>query len=227
MNPFQDIQDLFLVSLTTTHVIQNIGVALICGVFIALFYTWAIGRPTYARTFVGSLISLAMITAVVIMVIENNLARAFGLVGAMSIIRFRTAVKDVQDIAFIFFSLAVGMASGVGLPRIAFIGTFFIGVVMVGLSKVQMTVQNRREYLLQFSYALADESDAPYVPILNAYCRTHHLINMKSHGPDMPIELAFYVHFKDQDKSRQFMQELGQIDGVHNANLFFDEVYLS
>ena len=161
MNPFQDVQSLFQLSLTPAVIVTNIGVALLCGAGVSGFYTWANGRPAYARAYVGSLISLAMITAVVIMVIENNLARAFGLVGAMSIIRFRTAVKDVQDIVYIFFSLTVGMAAGVGLSAIAFLGTISIGFVMVGLSKIRIRAQARREYLLQFAYEMEDRTRHP------------------------------------------------------------------
>ena len=223
MNPFQDIQSLFLFSLTPGQVIRNIAVAFVCGLLISRFYCWTNGRPVYVRTYVGSLVTLAMITAVVIMVIENNLARAFGLVGAMSIIRFRTAVKDVQDIAFIFFSLAIGMAAGVGMAMIAFIGTVFVGAVMVGLSKVQTHAQRRREYLLQFAFTPSETDEAPYLPILGRYCRRHHLVNMKSYGNDGPLDLAFYVHLRDQDESGQFVQALGQVDGVQNVNLFFDE----
>lgn len=121
MNEFQDLQNILSFSLTTGQVVRNLAVALVCGLLISRFYAWVTGRPGQSRTFSGSLIALSLITAVVIMVIGNNLARAFGLVGAMSIVRFRTAVKDVQDIVFIFFSLAIGMAAGVGQAAVAFI----------------------------------------------------------------------------------------------------------
>ena len=87
-----------------------------------------------------------MITAIVLMVIGNNLARAFGLVGAMSIIRFRTAVKDTQDIVFIFFSLAVGMAAGVGYHLIAICGTVFVSLTMLVLTQFSHGSTTQREY---------------------------------------------------------------------------------
>jgi hypothetical protein len=90
-----------------------LSVALFAGLILTCLYRITYKGAGYTAGFVGSIILLTLITALVIMVIGNNLARAFGLVGAMSIIRFRTAVKDVMDIVFIFFALAVGMASGV------------------------------------------------------------------------------------------------------------------
>ena len=225
MDTFQDIQNLFSFSLSAGQVIRNLVVALICGSLISGFYRWTTKRPSNSWTFVGSLITLAMITAVVIMVIQNNLARAFGLVGAMSIIRFRTAVKDVQDIAFIFFSLAIGMAAGVGLYMIAFIGTVGIGLVMLGLSQIQSQMQKRREYLLQFSFAPSAEGDAPYLSLLKKHCKRHHLINMKSYGDGERLELSFYINLRNQSKSNDLVRGLGGIEGVQNVNLFFDEEY--
>ena len=94
----QDFQNILIFSITIGEVIGNIMVALICSFIISLVYRWTYRGTSYSVSFVNSIVSLAMITALVIMVIGNNLARAFGLVGAMSIIRFRTAVKDTQDI---------------------------------------------------------------------------------------------------------------------------------
>ena len=223
MNNFQDLQNLFSFSLSASQVIKNLMVALLCGFLISRFYCWITKRPSNSRIFVSSLIALAMITAVVIMVIGNNLARAFGLVGAMSIVRFRTAVKDVQDIVFIFFSLAIGMAAGIGQSMIAFVGTLGVGLVMLGLAQVQSHTQRKREYLLQFFFAPSSDNEAPYLPLFKKYCKQHSLVNMKSHGHEGLLELSFYIHLKDQSKSNDFVLELGQIEGVQDVNLFFDE----
>ena len=166
-----------------------------------------------------------MITSLVIMAIGNNLARAFGLVGAMSIIRFRTAVKDTQDIVFIFFSLAIGMAAGVGQFMTAVTGTLAVGLVLLGLSQIQTHVQKKREYLLQFLFIPRDGEEAPYLPVFMKYCRRHHLVNTRSSGSNGQLELSFYIHLKDQRDSDRFVSELGEIADIRNINLFFDEEY--
>ena len=102
------IQGANLFPITATDIVLNIAVALMCGLAIAWLYRNTYRGPGYSIAFVNSIVYLTMITAVVILAIGSNLARAFGLVGAMSIIRFRTAVKETQDIVYIFFSLAVG-----------------------------------------------------------------------------------------------------------------------
>ena len=223
MNDIYDISTIFQLSLSPGTFIRNLVVALICGIGISRFYCWTSKSPNSSRTFVSSLISLTMITAVVILVIGNNLARAFGLVGAMSIIRFRTAVKDVQDIVFIFFSLAIGMAAGIGQSMIAFIGTLSIGTVIIVISQIQAFSDTKRDFLLQFSFVPSDDNEALYLPILNKYCSKNHLINMKYLEHDQFLELSFYVKLKNPGKKDGFMSELSKINGVKNINLFFDE----
>ncbi|MCB0843737.1 MAG: DUF4956 domain-containing protein, partial [Bacteroidetes bacterium] len=125
---FQDFQSIDLFPLTVADIVINLAISVICGLIISVVYRLTYKGASYSVTFVHSLVLLSMITAIVLLVIGNNLARAFGLVGAMSIIRFRTAVRDTQDIVFIFFSLAVGMAAGVGYPVIAILGTILVSL---------------------------------------------------------------------------------------------------
>ena len=163
-----------------------------------------------------------MITALVIMVIGNNLARAFGLVGALSIIRFRTAIKDTQDIVFIFFALAVGMAAGVGLPLSAVVGTLFIGLGIF-VSRANCAFPRRRNQLLWLSFSASEEEEELYLPLLEKHCKQYKLINMKSIKNGDLVKLSFCVYLKDQAKSRQLVQELGRVAGVSRVNLFFDK----
>ena len=222
---FEEVQNTFAFSLTFGEVLTRFIVALVCGFLVSLFYKWSYRGTSYSPSFVTSLVILAMITSAVIMVIGNNLARAFGLVGAMSIIRFRSAVKDTQDIIFIFYSLAMGMAAGVGLHVVAVTGTIFIGLIVWLLSVTNFAVPITREYLLQFRY-LPNGSDSPsYVESLNRFTSKFKLINVKSIGEDEKIlELSFYIKLKDIGAGERLMEALGDQAGVQNANLFFDEV---
>ncbi|MCE5250848.1 DUF4956 domain-containing protein [bacterium] len=223
MNGIQDLNNLIQFSLNPGQFIRNLLIALICGFLISRFYRWTSKPSNNAKTFVNSLITLTMITAVVIIVIGNNLARAFGLVGAMSIIRFRTAVKDVQDIVFIFFSLAIGMASGIGLLMISLVGTVTIGMVMLGIAHVQSYTHMKRNYLLQFSIPAQADNDAPYLKIFEKFCAKHHLINMKFSEYDDHFDLSFYIKLKNQNERDSFIVELSHIDGMKNVNLLFEE----
>ena len=223
MDILAEMQGMFSFGLTSGQIVRNLIVALVCGLLVAGFYRATIRYRGGYRTFTGSLIALAMITAVVIMVIENNLARAFGLVGAMSIIRFRTAVKDIQDIVFIFFALAIGMAAGVGLHRLAVIGTLSVGVVLWLLASLQTTTGTRREYLLRFSYTPEDSEDPPYLPIIESHCSRYHLVNSRAHDDGEILDLAFYVALRDRERHGDLARDLARTDRVSNVSLFFDE----
>lgn len=225
MNDLQGFQPFLTFSLSPTEIALRLAAAFVCGLIVSQFYAWITRRPAHAKTFTTSLIALSLITAIVIMVIGNNLARAFGLVGAMSIIRFRTAVKDVQDIVFIFFSLAVGMAAGVGMYALAFLGSGMVGSILLALSRFGNYAQKKQEYMLLLSYEPGEGAEAPYIPLLQQYCKRHQLINTKSDAESETLELAFYVNLKNEEDNEALVQELRRIDGIQRVNLYFDEEY--
>lgn len=193
----QDFQGVSL-GFTFDDIIRNLFVSFLCGFIVSVFYRLSYRGISYSSVFVSSLVALSMITAMVIMVIGNNLARAFGLVGAMSIIRFRTAIKDTQDIVFIFFALAVGMASGVGFHLIALVGTFLVGLIILLFSKLNYGVVKRRDYLVQFTYSgTSGEESSLYLDVLRKHCRTFNLVNVRSISSDK-IEVSYHVRLKDK-----------------------------
>ena len=207
--------------LGSSQIVVNMTIALVCGLLVALFYRLTRGRY-YSATFVNSLVALSMITTIVITVIGNNLARAFGLVGALSIIRFRMGVKDMNDIVFIFFSLAVGMAAGVGLVVTAFAGTIFIGAVAVLLSRVHSGSPKVREFLLKFSFTLPNspaEQGRLYRQVLANYCRRYELVRVKPIKNGDTVVLSFAVDLREKDQQEDLVRELDHIPGVDRINL--------
>ena len=220
-----DFNNIFNVTATPQEILLNLIAALIAGIIISMFYRKSYNGPGYQASFVNSLILLVIITSIVIMVIGNNLARAFGLVGAMSIIRFRTAVKETQDIMYIFFSLAIGMAVGVGQHGLALFGSFFIGSITFVLSKSKFSTPIKSDLLLQFSYSSSDNGVPSYSKLIDKYCKKSKLINAKAIGTDDLLELSYYVGFKNKENTTEFIQKLRKIEGVENVNLFYDEEY--
>lgn len=219
-----DFQNVLSVSLSIGEVFQNLVVALICGVIISIFYRLTYRGPGISFSFINSLIILALITSVVIMVIGNNLARAFGLVGAMSIIRFRTAIKETQDIIFIFFALAIGMASGVGLHALALSSTIFIGLMLFILTKISAVNPTQKDFLLQFSFHTnGGYEEAPFLSMFQKLCKSSKLINTKAMMDSDSLELSYHITLKDPKLITDFVNQLKNSKGVSNVNLFFDE----
>ncbi len=219
---FEQFQNLDLFPVTVLDVLTNLLVSLVCGIIIALVYRFIYKGPSYSATYVNSLVLLTLITSIVILVIGNNLARAFGLVGAMSIIRFRTAVRDVQDIVFIFFALTIGMSAGVGLHVIALAGTIMISIVAIVLVTFNFGAPRKREYLLQVTYLSTPENEKSLETILKMHCRKFRLVNMKNLGEDS-IEAFYQITYKNKQKSSELLHDLSSFDKIHHVNLFFDE----
>ena len=219
----EDFQNIELFSPSIFDIAGNILVALLCGFIISIVYRLTYKGPSYSPTFVNSLVLLAMITAVVILVIGNNLARAFGLVGAMSIIRFRTAVRDVQDIIFIFFALTVGMAAGVGLTLIAVIATLIISAVILLLVSTNYASPPRKRHLLQITYRSEEEIEKDLKKVLKKYARRVRLVNIKSVSAEGEMTAFYHLTLRRSSQSGRFLQQLQDRDYVLNVNLFFDE----
>jgi uncharacterized membrane protein YhiD involved in acid resistance len=166
---------------------------------------------------------LSLITAVVILVIGNNLARAFGLVGAMSIIRFRTAVRDVQDIVFIFFSLTVGMAAGVGLNSVAIISTLFICLLIILLDAVSFGSPVRLRRLLHVSHSGLPEGEAALQQVLKKHARRIRLLNVRNLPGRAEVEAVYNLSLRQAKKQADFIRELRELEYVSGVNLFFEE----
>ncbi len=221
--PLQDLQEFFQFSMSANEIIKILSISLSCGYIISLFYKWTYHGSGYSNRFIHSLIIMTMITSIVILVVGNNLARAFGLVGAMSIIRFRTAIKDTRDIVFIFLSLTIGLAVGVSLFKVAIISTIFIGLVQFILFKLEFGHSKKQDFLLQFSYMQGDSENPEYLSIFKKYCKSNKLINVRSIGRDDMLELSFYVVLKNNAQSSDLVKNLRDLSNTETVNLYFDE----
>ncbi len=219
----EDFQTLEIFTPSIFDIAGNLLVAFVCGLIISYVYRFTYRGPNYSATFVSSLVLLAMITSVVILVIGNNLARAFGLVGAMSIIRFRTAVRDTQDIVFIFFALTVGMAAGVGLTFVAIIATLFISLIILLLSATEFASRDKKQHLLQITYDGSGDHQEQLQKVLKKYCRRTNLVNIKNLGYNDELEVFYHIKLRGRKKAEDFTRDLNGLGFISNVNLYFDE----
>lgn len=220
----QNLQGVDLFAPTLFQIAVNLSVSLVCSFIISLVYRFTYRGPGYSNSFVVSIVYLSLIITLVIMTIGNNLARAFGLVGALSIIRFRTAVKDTIDIVYIFFGLAIGMAAGVGYDKLAFAGTVMISLVLIVFSKTNLNIFKGEQFLLQLQYA--DDDITAVREIMHNYCSKFELINVKSSRGDAPKEFSYYVNLKRKKDYLDFVKELKSLHAVQYINLFRDDEHI-
>ncbi len=220
---FNEFQFIDPIPLTFSDVILNLFVALMCGLVISIVYRLVYNGPSYSTNFVNSVTLLTLITALVLMVIGNNLARAFGLVGAMSIIRFRTAVRDTLDIVFIFYALAIGMASGVGLHSIAIGGTIIVSIVIYVLVKSRFSSPQKQHFLLQISYSSTIDYENEINKPLQRICKGVKLVSVKNIEGSTTAEAFYQVDLKKDQDGNELINIFSKKEGIISINIFFDE----
>ena len=201
---------------TLGTIVLNLILAFALGLVIAAVYRWTANIAEDSMA--DALIILCMLIAIVMVVIGDSVARAFSLVGALSIIRFRTVVQNPRDIAFVFFSLAVGMAIGAGNPPVAVIATFLISVVIIGLHRWHTAASNDGEFLLTFQMPLETEHEQSYKPIFSEQVVTSQLIGQRT-TKSGTAELKFHVKLKDPKRWTGFVQELSALANITGVRL--------
>jgi uncharacterized membrane protein YhiD involved in acid resistance len=206
-------QELFHFSITIWEVIANVLVATVCGSFVSLFYSLTHRQITYSVSFAKSMVMLSMITSFVMMVIGDNLARAFGMVGLISLIQFRTTMKGARDFMFIYFALAIGLAAGVGLYAVSVIGTFSIGLIIWLVTEFKPAARNNQVYTLQITNGLPGEEEPGLETILQKFCLKYKLLGSKAgvHNNEVLTRLSYHVIFKNGEKGHCLIQELHQL----------------
>ncbi len=181
------------------------------GLFIFYIYKKSYRGVMYSANFGTSLIAVALVTTFVMLAVTSNVVLSLGMVGALSIVRFRTAVKDPMDIAFLFWSLAAGIVLASGLVHLAVLGSLFIGIVMLVFSDRR---DEERPYILVVH--CADET-AERAARDFASSRVKALsLKSKSVSPGR-VELNYEVRLSDG--AADFVNALAALPGVENAVL--------
>ena len=182
------------------------------GLFIMQVYKKTFKGVMYSSTFAMSLLALTLITTLIILGVTSNVVLSLGMVGALSIVRFRSAIKEPMDIAFLFWSISECIVLGAGLIPLAILGAVFIGIVMV-LFANKKTTDN--PYILVVN-CKNDISENSVLNILsknvNKYC-----VKSKTISPSNGIEMTIEVKLKNITTS--FVNEVSKIEGVSNAVL--------
>jgi len=185
--------------------------AFLLGLFIYAIYKRTFYGVMYSKAFNTSLVLLTMLTTFIILAVTSNVVLSLGMVGALSIVRFRTAIKDPLDLVFLFWAIGCGIVLGAGMLPLALVGSLLIGLVLLGF------VRQR-------------DGDLPYVLILSLDGETaevQSLSYLKKHFAKLQVksktvtsghlELIYELRLKDNDTS--FINELQGISGVVNATL--------
>ena len=191
--------------------------AFVLGVFIVNIYRWThAGIPQ--KSFTDTLIILCMLISVVMVIIGDSIARAFSLVGALSIIRFRTAIQDPRDIGFVFYALAVGMAIGAGSSSVAVSAAFLIGIIILGMYHWHEHYSNDNEFSIEFCLPPDPRFETVYQPIFDRHLIYEHLIEKRIKKSGF-VELNFRVKLENPQEWLVFFNELSNIENVTEVKM--------
>ncbi len=125
----------YVSSLNSSDIFINLSVTFLIGIFIFYIYKKTFQGVLYTQAFNVSLVMVSLVTTLIIMTISSNLILSLGMVGALSIVRFRTAVKDSMDIVYMFWAISIGIANGAGYFQISIVGSLFIALVLFILTR--------------------------------------------------------------------------------------------
>lgn len=199
------------------EVILNSFVAFVLGLCIAYTYKKTHQGLSYSQSFVLTIIFVTIIIGFVMMVIGNSLARAFALVGALSIIRFRTVVKDTKDTAYVFMALAVGMGAGTGNYFIALYATFFMTGVAWILYKFNFGVQRSSDFILRFYFDKT--KDDSFIDYINKYSENNAMLHMEPSGDNKKRYMTYDISLKEDIEMNKFLSGFSKIEGISEVVL--------
>lgn len=181
------------------------------GLFIFFVYKKTFSGVMYSSSFAVTLVALTMITTLVILAVTSNVVLSLGMVGALSIVRFRTAIKEPLDIAFLFWSIAVGIVLAAGLIPLAVIGSLFIGIFL-------LLFVNRRPHTNPYIIAIDctdHESELKALAFLKE--KVKRVVVKSKTARKGAIELNLDIRLKEDNTD--FINTLSEMDGINSAVL--------
>src|SRR4051794_1915302 len=194
--------------------------ALVLGLAIAWVYRRARGLNGEAESFGVTLVLLSILIAMVTQVIGDNVARAFSLVGALSIVRFRTVVRDTQDTAYVIFAVAVGMAVGAGHPGLAASGLGVIALAAVVMRQgVVAAPVGHEPFKVNVRLALGHDPAALLAPAFDAHLMARHLVSIGTAKQGLAIELSYRAALRNEETAAELVNALNRVDGVQSVSL--------
>ena len=181
------------------------------GLFIYFVYKKTYSGVMFSKAFGGTLVAMSMITTMVILAVTSNVVLSLGMVGALSIVRFRTAIKEPMDIAFLFWSIAGGIVLAAGMIPLARIGSVIIGLIMIVFCNKKSA---QKPYVAVVTCADGD-TEKKVADYLKA--NTGKTVVKSKSAQAGSIELSYEVTLKNDDTA--FVTELSQMEGVSSAVL--------
>ena len=221
---FNDIFKSSFLESVTGFSLSEVLLAMLFAVIVGLFIFWVYKKTftgiLYSSGFALTLIGLTLVTTLVIIAVTSNVVLSLGMVGALSIVRFRTAIKEPMEIVFLFWSIAVGIVIGAGMIPLAVLGSVIIGIILLIFAN-RKNVENAYILVLNCENEEAENTAAELLKnTVKKYWIKSKTVNVDG------IELTTELKIKDDKMA--FVNQMNKITGVKNATLVsYNGVYMS
>lgn len=213
-----------MTNITYTTVIIILISTTILGMLLSLALAFIRRKEGYDRSFVVTLMLLPLIIAIIIMLVSDNVARAFSLAGVFTLVRFRTTVSDTKDITFVFSTVAIGLSTGMGYIGYAMIITAFIILVLLIIHILKLDDIKDNHAKLKIVVPESLNYVGAFEPILESYCTFAKLKKVKTTDFGTTFELTYLINMKSGISQKAFIDDLRVING--NLNIILTQEYI-
>jgi uncharacterized membrane protein YhiD involved in acid resistance len=205
-----------------TTILWSTTLAFVLSTVVAWVYVLTYSGLSYSRSFVQSLAVSASLSAMVMLAIGSDIARGLGLMGALSLVRYRVSLKEPRDLMFVFASLGVGVACGVQAYGVAVLGTAVFAVTTLYVSWSSFGSQNQFDAVLRLRVSSQEHQRGQLRVVLERYCESHSLLNLRDLG-DEGQEHSYQLKLFDVDATSALSGELNQVEGVSAVTILMQD----
>lgn len=209
--------------LTTTFTLLDVaavfGLSLVLCMSTAWVYRFTHRGVSYSQSYVHTLVILGVTVAFIMLIIGSNIARAFTLVGALSIIRFRNAVKETRDIGFVFVAMAIGMACGTRFYLLAVFATVCLCGAIILMSKLGLFAKIIRERILIVRLPADVKAEEVFDEVFGRHLAEFHVISVESVQQGTLQELVYSVVTKRSSDPSRFIEDIRKVNGNNKVSL--------
>lgn len=224
----ESLQEIFMynevgIIITTREVIITLFIAFILGVIISWTYMKTYKGKLYSQIFAHTIVIVTVVISIIIVAIGSNIARAFSLAGALSIVRFRSIISDPKDIAFIFFALGAGLASGAGLflPAICFV--LILSALIFLLYYLDFAARDSKQKVLKIMVPENINFEGLFDDVLDKYLEEYSLSSIRTARLGTMFELLYSVRSRGLEEDKELMDEIRSRNGNMDVILLLDE----
>jgi hypothetical protein len=185
---------------------------------VAMVYVRTHQGTSYSRSFVQSLVLLPLIVTIVMLAVGDSLARAFGLFGALALIRFRTPIKDSRDTVFLFLAMAIGIAVGVEHVTLAIVGTALVLLFAIYLYGTRFGERIQHDGVLRCTLPSTGEAPTSLREVLAHYCKRFDLVSVQT-APSGNADFTYQLRLREADAHADLVADLQAIPGAADVSM--------